>query len=222
MFEVYPTNPELREVSKYTVGTKIAYLRSSFKKIEEVFRQEYDSLLREAKIEDERTKDHEDDSQYNYWAWDSLREIEFIYLRMHRYSAVLAAYSFLESSMNKICTMLEKKHGFQVSVGDLSGDGITRCRLYLNKFAKIDFDLISSDWSSLVVLNKIRNCIVHCDGNAELFKNSEGFIKIIESRRDLSFIEKKMVMVSEEFIYKSINSVENTLIYLVESSKLPK
>src|SRR3989338_9735691 len=193
MFEVYLTNPELGRVSTYSVASKISFLRSHFRKIEELFDLESKGLMEECWLESERTKDHEDDSQVDYRASDALREIEFIYLRMHRYSAVLAAYSYLETSLNKICSDLQEANNILLSVTELHGDGINRCKIYLEKLAGIDFSSINGKWSGLTTLNKIRNCIMHADGDAEKVRGSDKFIKLVENSTDLSFIEKKLV-----------------------------
>ncbi len=215
MFEVYPVNPELGRVSTYSVATKISFLRSHFRKIEDLFDSESKGLTEESRLESERTKDYEDDCQVDYRASDALREIEFIYLRMHRYSAVLASYSYLETSLNKICSDLQQTNNILLSVTDLHGDGINRCKFYLERLAGIDFSSINEKWSGLTTLNKIRNCIMHADGDAERVRGRDKFIRLVETSGDLSFIEKKLVMVTREFVEKSINDIEETLLYLI-------
>lgn len=217
-FNVYPTNPELDRVTTRTVKNKISYLRCHFEKIENIFKIESEELLQEVNLENKRTKSHEDDSQYDYRPSDSLRDIEFIYLRMHRYSAILASYSYLESSMLKICTDLEKRRNIAISVSDLQGDGIFRCKKYLNKMAGIDFEEINHQWSDLATLNKLRNCIVHADGDAERVRGSDNFIAQIESSADLFFVEERLLMISSNFVYSSLNNIESVLVYLASRS----
>jgi len=176
MFKPHPINPELESVVKYTITSKVTLLRTHFKKIENIFQEELESCGKGVCIENVRAKNHEDDNGYDYRTSDSLRDIEFIYLRMHRYSAILAAYSYLENSMNKLCADCEGKMSIPLSVNNLSGEGIVRCRTYLEHLASIDFSEINKEWSHLTTLNKLRNCIMHADGDASKIRGKKGFI----------------------------------------------
>lgn len=219
MFKLRPTNPELEKVTKFTVKKKASYLRSHFKSLENTFQEKSASLWQEIELEDKRTENHDDDSQYDYSASESLKEIEHIYLRMHRYSAILATYSYLESSMNKLCEEFKKKMKIKISVDDLNGDGIHRCKKYLTLLANVDFEKINPQWSHLATLNKLRNCIMHADGNAELVRDSEKFITQIKSNRDMYFVEQNMVMVSNDFVCQSIDNIEIVLIHIIGYGK---
>lgn len=216
MFEVYPTNPELEKVTKLTIQKKAFYLRAYFGKLDNIFQEELISLWQEKELEDKRAESHEDDSQYDYRASDSLSEIELIYLRMHRYAAILAIYSYLESSLNKLCNEFKIERNIPLSVSELNGDGIARCRKYLDQLVSIDFTKINHQWSKLAELNKIRNCIIHVDGNAEMIRSSESFVQMIESRKNLGFAEGKLIIASREFICQTIDNVESVLIYITE------
>lgn len=220
MFEINPVNPELEGVAKHSIESKVSFLHSHFEKIEDIFKEELDCLADECELESERTKDHEDDSQLDYRLSDSLREIEYIYLRMHRYSAILAAYSFLESSMNILCADFEKKMDISISVSDMSEKGLNRFKLYLKRYASVDFAEINPQWSNLKTLSKLRNCIMHADGNVEKMQGSSKLIVLINAHSDLSFIEKNQVMLSSEFVYKSIKDIKVALLYFVKCLSL--
>jgi len=220
MFKTHPENPELAHISEYSVNEKTKYLVEHFEKIERIYSDELQQLLELIKQEDERTKDHMEDSGYDYRPIDSLREIEFIYLRMHRYSAILAAYTYLESSMFKICTQIEYTQKFSISVSDVKGKGIEKCKLYLIKMCGFDFMEINPLWSRVATLNKIRNCIMHGNGDAEKVHNSSKFIRQIESSKNITFIEQKLIMVSEEFVLASIKDIKELLLFLVKHKAL--
>ena len=79
---------------------------------------------------------------------------------MYRKSTLVSVYSFLESSMNGLCKHLSARHDYPVKLEDLRGKGIVRAKDYLEKLAKVDFDALNGEWSHLMTLNKIRNCIV--------------------------------------------------------------
>jgi hypothetical protein len=215
MYKVLPTNPELVSVGAYSIKTKTDFLIRHFEIVETVFKDEAAELLELDQEEYEATIDDDDDSNYYTGYSELLREIEFVYLRMHRYASILAAYSYLESSMAKICKQKELELKVPISAEDLKGEGITIYKKYLENLCKSDFSSVNSTWSELMLLNKVRNCIMHCSGDAEKMSNSSKFIKIVEATGGLSFAEENLLMVSSEFVINSINSVSKLLVHLV-------
>lgn len=217
MFRIIAQNPELRRLNSHSIMMKTALLRNHFEKIEKVFQEESENLYMECQLEDARTSNHEDDEQHDYRASDSLLEIEFIYLRMHRYSAILTAYSYLESSMNKLCETLQKEKNIMTPISERSGAGINRCKKYLKEFASINFKAISRTWGDLALLNKVRNCIMHAGGDVNRTKDNCGILSAIKIGHDLSFIEENLLMISGDYVTKSINNIETTLLYLADA-----
>lgn len=219
-FHVSPTNPELEAVTPRTIRSKISFLRSYFDKIENNLQEESELLWQECERENQRTKDHEDDSEYDYRASDSLRDIEYIYLRMHRYSATLASYAYFESSMNKLC------HDFKVSMNISKGiKSLKTGRIslldayqeYFTRYVGVGFEEISRQWGHLIELNTLRNCIIHSDGDANT-SNSQ-VLNAVKNRDDLSFIEENLIMVSASFIHSSLDNIESVLLHLVSHGK---
>lgn len=218
-FNATPTNPELESIRPHTVHKKTNYLRAYFNKIEKDLQDESTLLWKECQLENERTKDHEDDSEHDYRANDSLQEIEFIYLRMHRYSATLASYAYLESSMTKLCRELELWAPPTEAFANAKGDGIEKCRNYFKHITGEKFTTVNSAWCQIKTLNKIRNCIIHADGDSNRMKDKEKFIRLVQQNRELSFIEDNLVMISSDFIHRSINNIESLLIHMCEHKK---
>lgn len=219
MFEIYPTNPEIAKVDLFSIKNKIELLQEYSEKIETVYQKEHESLWSLCKEENERTKDHEDDTQHDYSYSDSLRDIEYIYLRMHRYSSILAMYSYLESSMNSICSQQEKILKLPISVTDLKGDGIPRCKTYLEKLVLVDFQPINALWSRITTLNKLRNCIIHGAGDAEKMNGTQGLCALIENTDGLSFVEQKLVMMSKDFVLSAMGDIGEFLNALVKQTQ---
>lgn len=217
VFKVNPQNPELGSVTPYTITSKCDYLRRHFNRVERVYEEESDELLIACQAEQERTKDHEDDSEHNYSYSDAIREIEFISLRMHRYSAILASYAYLENSMSKLCTKYYESMDLPLKAAEVSGDGIVKFKLYLEKLAKIDFETVNKQWSHLTILNLIRNCIVHADGDANLIKQSSKLIGIINNSKDLSFIEEQLIMMDASYISSTVDTIQSFLLHLFEA-----
>lgn len=219
VFTPSPINPELESVTPYTANRKTSFLRSYFDKIESSFQEESILLWEECKLENERTKEHDDDSEYDFRASDSLQEIEFIYLRMHRYSAILASYAYLESSMMKLCNELDLKVSPEPPLKETKGEGIEKCKTYFSRTTGVNFTEINTEWSQVATLNKIRNCIIHADGDSSRMKKRQQLIDIIHVDNDLSLIENNLVMVSSNFIHRSIDNIKTVLVYMYNSMK---
>lgn len=217
MFRVLPANPELWSVGEHSIKTKTAFLLKHFENVEKVFDRESDELIGLNQEEYNRTNNDDDDCNYYTGYSESLREIEFVHLRMHRYASILAAYSYLESSMAKICQQKKLDLQLPISAEELKGEGVFIYRRYLESFCKFDFASINGTWSELMILNKIRNCIIHCSGDAGKMNNSAQFISIIEATKGLSFIEENLIVVSPEFVLKSIKNVGVLLLNLVKN-----
>ncbi|PIB45223.1 hypothetical protein AOA59_05490 [Pseudomonas sp. 2822-15] len=219
MFQVTPQNPELGSVTPHTITSKCDYLRRHFNRIERVYQEESDELLIACQSEQERTKDHEDDSEHNYSYSDAIREIEFFSLRMHRYSAILASYAYLENSMSKLCGKYYESMDLPLKPEEVRGEGIVKFRIYLEKLAKIDLETVNKNWSHLTTLNLIRNCIVHADGDANLIKNSSKLIGIINKSKNLSFIEEQLIMMDASYISSTVDTIQGFLLHLFEAGQ---
>lgn len=216
MFKVYPTNPELWSINEYSIKIKTDHLLKHFKNIEAVFNRESDELLKLDQEEYKRTEDDYDDSNYFNGYSQSLREIEVVYLRMHRYTSILIAYSFLESSMAKICQQKKAELLVPIAAEDLKGEGISIYRKYLESFCKSNFQSFNSVWSALKLLNQVRNCIIHCSGNTTQMKNSAAFTKAVEATDGLSFVEDNLIMISSEYVVNSIGNISKLLMKIIE------
>lgn len=219
MFKVAPQNPELGSVTPYTIKSKCNYLRRHFDRIEKVYQEETEELWKDCQAEQERTKDHEDDSEHDYSYSDALREIEFISLRMHRYSAILASYAYLENSMSKICTGHHDTMKLPLEPSEIKGEGIVKFKLYLEKLAKRDFKTVNKQWSHLTTLNLIRNCIVHADGDANLIKSPKKLIDTVRNNQNLSFIEEQLIMMDATYIHSTIDTIESFLLHLFQADR---
>lgn len=215
MFKPHPKNPELSDLNCFTIESKADLLLKHFEKIEDILNQESASLTTHEKIESERTKNDEDDSNYNYDYSNFIREIEFVYLRLHRYASILAVYAYLESSMSEICHQEQQNLRISISAEDLKGEGIVKFQEYLKKIAQLDISKINDSWSHLLKINLIRNCIIHCNGNIENSKKRDQLIKIISTTKEIETIEGSLINLSPDFVKESIFHVKKFLIFLV-------
>ncbi len=205
------TNPELNGVSLHSITDKTEYLRVHFGKIEAIYDDESKELLQKDRAEQENTKFDGDDSRYNYSHSESLKEIQHVYLRMHRYSAILAAYSYLEASMVRTCQKVPERPGKP----EYPKAGIVSCYKYLKESAGANFSSINSLWQELRTLESLRNCIIHSNGDVRNTNRPTWFTKIVHTTSGLNFIEENMVMISKEYILSAISNIEGFLKHIL-------
>jgi hypothetical protein len=152
----------------------------------------------------------EEVNEVNDYFADDYYTIEESYVGLFRRSTLVSIYSFLENAMNRLCRYLARKNSYSFALNDLKGEGIVRARNYLEKSAGADFNLLNGEWSKLKLLNKVRNCIVHCEGDVSAF-NSGSIAGIINATPGLSLRSERLIMVERIYIDACITTVEKFL-----------
>jgi len=130
------------------------------------------------------------------------------HIGMFRKSTIVYIYSFLESSMVNFCNHLSSKYSYPVCLADIRGEGITRAKIYLEKLADVDFEKMNGEWSDLKNLNVVRNCIVHCNGNVALDKNTKKITQIVNNSSNLSLQMGQYIQIEREYIDRAIKQME--------------
>jgi|LakMenEpi03Aug12_release.lakeMendotaPanAssembly.Ray.scaffolds.fasta_scaffold394942_2 hypothetical protein len=152
----------------------------------------------------------EETNEVNDYFADNYYTIEEIYVGLFRKSTLVSIYSFLENAMNHLCRYLARKNSYSFALNDLKGEGIVRARNYLEKSAGADFNLLNGEWSKLKLLNKVRNCIVHCEGDVSAF-NSASIAEMINATPGLSLRSERLITVERIYIDACITTVEEFL-----------
>lgn len=194
------------KVLKTQVNVRLAEFREYTQEIESKFDSDKAKL---AQIYRDSVKDlsQEEASLIDEYFSDECYAIEEVYVGLYRKSTLVSVYSFLENAMNSLCRYLATENSYSYALSDLKGGGIERARNYLNKSAGVDFDPLNGEWSELTMLNKVRNCIVHCEGDISACKN-KSIAKIIQKTRGLSLRNKHLITVERSYIDACINTVE--------------
>lgn len=149
---------------------------------------------------------------------DEFYRIDRVFLRSFRYSAIVTIYSLLETSMNSLCNLLKQMKGLSVEVDELRGDGIERAKLYLSKICAIKFPDKSHEWSEIQKLNKIRNCIVHAEGDIWRVHSPKKLNNVVKSTKGLTLENKQYLVVEKQYLESAITWVEDFLQELHEIS----
>lgn len=187
----------LEEFRQYTLE-----IESKFNSDKNALSSSYDETIKGLSADEIREVD-------DYFS-DDYYIIEEIHVGMYRKSTLVSIYSFLENSMNGLCRYLSARHDYPVKLYDLRGEGIVRAKDYLEKLARVDFDALNGEWSHLMTLNKIRNCIVHSEGDIKASRNSH-IGNIITNNASLSLRNERYIKIDRKYVDFSINKVEEFL-----------
>jgi len=96
-----------------------------------------------------------------------------------RYSFIILLYMILETQLRATCDSLKKEKDIELGLSDITGnDEIDRARKYIERVAGIK-GLDTAKWSEPRTLQKVRNCLVHANGEIKQFKR-DGDRKHIE------------------------------------------
>ncbi|MET4563510.1 hypothetical protein ABIA69_004730 [Lysinibacillus parviboronicapiens] len=79
-------------------------------------------------------------------------------------SFYITLYSFLEKELFKICKKLESENTHKIKVKHLAGNGIDKYSLFLSSLYDLEISQFNA-WNEIKKHQKIRNYIVHNDGN---------------------------------------------------------
>lgn len=196
-------------IVKYRTKEVLGSFRRYAREIEGKFEADKNKVMQAYEAALARLSQKELSEIEDYYA-DDYQHIDEFQIGLYRKSTLVALYSFLEHSLNELCGHLFRTNAFAIPVTDLRGEGIVRARDYLKKFISVDFSLLNDEWKHLKEFNKIRNCIVHSDGDISQAMSSESLSDIIKFREDLDRQEDK-ILISSAYIDFIINMIERFL-----------
>ncbi|MES2824366.1 MAG: hypothetical protein V4732_12240 [Pseudomonadota bacterium] len=152
----------------------------------------------------------------------SIAEIELP--NMLKLPYIVSLYSFYESSVDQLIGFLTKLNNHAIKLSDLGGHNSNTAKYnkYIKHILKLDFQFSESFMNALSKITKIRNFIVHANGNIEYLsseKVKEIHLVLKEDCR-LSLIENKLNVNFEYLlgITEIINGeVERFLLYIEDN-----
>jgi len=194
---------------KFQANDRLEEFRQYTQEIESKFDADKDKLARRYSDSVNGLSAEEVNKVNDYFS-DDYYTIEEIHVDLFRKSTLVSLYSFLENAMNRLCRNLARKNSYFFALDDLKGEGIVRARNYLVKLAGTDFNLLNGEWSKLLNLNKVRNCIVHCEGYVSASKIAS-IAGIINETPGLSLRNERLITVERIYIDACITTVEEFL-----------
>lgn len=163
-----------------------------------------------AEIKKSPVPDSSHDDIYDNYS-DQFYRIDYIFRYIFRYSAVVAVYSLLESSMAILCLAIKRSKNYEVEVNDMRGNGIEQARLYLEKVHGVKFPENTHVWNEIQKLNRIRNCIVHAEGNIQRTKSPSKIRNIVEQTKGLSLEHEDYIRIDKQYVQDAAGWIEEFL-----------
>jgi hypothetical protein len=137
---------------------------------------------------------------------------------MFRYSWLVMLYTIVERELRRLISNVEKDRGKQkLNVNDIRGDYLHQVTKYMQAFVNIDIGSCDH-YESICDLQKIRNCIVHCRGELDLFnkKDREYLVTLRQRRKGFSAFAGTDLEIGAECIDELIREIWHFFITLFQ------
>ena len=109
--------------------------------------------------------------QWEFW------KLQDVFPTTLRYSYITTIYIHIESKLSEICNNLINKN--QLRFDQIPGNLNKKWKTYLSNF---DSFSTSIDWSVIDEVTKVRNCIIHCNGNISISRDHKYLRALCSSR----------------------------------------
>ncbi len=137
--------------------------------------------------------------------WDLDDVLQKHFPNIQRSAYVITLFSFLEDSLIELCNLYHEEKHLKVQYKDINGQGISRCRKYLDKVVDLNFSKINNSWENISNLNKIRNIIVHRNRLVDLGETST--VNFIKNNKHLE-LNNSEIIIREGFLMSMLVNIE--------------
>lgn len=162
--------------------------------------------------------DEEEQAEYADFMIDEYTNMIDAFPRLQWYAQFLVVYSSFEHVMNDLCNIVKKRSNFELSFGDIQGQGILRASIYLKKVAGVHSPFVTADWNRALLLGDIRNAITHRNGEIPFdLKNKRGLAYRIKDLPNLKLYqsfegqEDAEIILNTEFVRAAIKTMRKVL-----------
>ena len=153
--------------------------------------------------------------------WDLNSIFRNHFPNLQRRSALLTLTGYFEHELDKLCQQFQVEKAFSLSLSDLAGSGIARSTNYLEKVAGIDAHKTSREWNQIKNIQKVRNLIVHQDGQL-IDSRGEPNKAVIEYIRLTESLEGDDEVIVKSNYLAQVSSIYRAYFKLIDESILSK
>lgn len=200
-------NVSINKILLSIIKSELDDFENYYNEIERKFIIDKKELIKSYDNSIENLSDEEKFEVASYYV-DDIFNLEEIFPYIFRKSILVYLYSYMEATMKRLCIKLYSIHKYDVSLKEFETDesGIFKLKEYMVEKVGINFSLLNNEWNYIVYFSKIRNCIVHYEGNV-ILNDSKKLIKYIEKCKELSIDKKDDIIINREYIDNSIKII---------------
>jgi len=132
------------------------------------------------------------------------------------YSFIVLVYIFFENNLREICNEIARRKNFKIKEKDLRGSAVERAKTFLKKVAEA-FPEDDPLWESLMVFQKVRDCIVHANGRVEESKDKKDLKRISKLQCGIK-IEEGHLIIDSQYCTNLINKIGSFFEHVFELS----
>ena len=202
---------------EFKILDDISNLEELSRLIEEAIKRECSALSEKIEAEKANRSQHEKD-YLDGWYEDEFIQLQEEFPRLQRYALFTTAMATVEANMVALCHTLQESMSLTVDYKKPHSNIVSNSINYLKEHAKVDVTRISRDIDEIDMLRRVRNCIVHSEG-----ENTDPKPEEIKSYCDriptLSINEKNRIILSEGFVSIALHLIRLFFTGLIEKSK---
>jgi hypothetical protein len=123
-----------------------------------------------------------------------------------RYAAVITLFALMERELRRVGDTLAAETKVPLSFRNISGGHYAHVRKYVLEHAGVDFAVLPG-CSQIHDLQKVRDCLVHCYGDAGLSRDREYLVKLSGLHIGIEVDPGCEMMISPAFFERSIEAI---------------
>ena len=202
---------------KFKIHDDISNLQKLSELIEEAIKRECSSLSEQ--IEAEKANRSQDEKDYlEGWYEDEFIQLQDEFPRLQRYALFTTAMAMVEANVVALCQTLQDIMSLSVLYKKPRNNIVINSISYLKEHAKVDMSRITYDIDQIDMLRRLRNCIVHSEGENTDAKPEE--IKAFcENLPTLSMDSKNRICLLKRFVPIALHLIHQFFNGLIEKSK---
>jgi hypothetical protein len=171
---------------------------------------QFESKLKIFKEAEASISDEEIDDYFDFYI-DDYTNFSDTFPDIHRKSLFITLYSYFENQLISICNEQQEIKNSSISISDLRGNGIEKAQKYFKKVLSIEFPDSTKEWVLLKKYNSIRNCIVHNQGDVNVYNDTKTLNNIITDFSYISTNRDDIILLQKEFCYEFLQLVRTFL-----------
>jgi hypothetical protein len=202
---------------KFKTSGDISNLEELSRLIEEAIKRECSALSK--KIEAEKSNRLQDEKDYlDGWYENEFLQLQVEFLRLQRYALFTTAMATVEANVVALCHTLQDIMRLTVVYKKPRTNIVSNSINYLKEHAKVDMTRSSYDINKMDMLRRLRNCIVHSEGE-NTDTNPEEIKSYCDSIPTLSIDKNDRIFLSEGFVPIALHLIRQFFNGLIEKSK---